>query len=122
MDYNMETSQYRVAKAERLYNAPYQEKYAHDGHLLFLFWKEEQGYHLWYSNKPEYKAWVVPYYMDSDHYYEAEWVAKESKLRMEFYIDLIWSYCNKGDSTLGIFSSLKFIVAYLVRIYPTFFV
>lgn len=41
-------------------------------------------------------------------------MAKESELRMEFYIDLIRTYCKKRDSTLGVFCGSKFIVASLV--------
>lgn len=39
-DYNMEHSQYRVARAERLYNISFPERIAHDVHLLFLFKKD----------------------------------------------------------------------------------
>lgn len=42
-------------------------------------------------------------------------MAKDSELRMEFYINLIRTYCDKGDSTFGVFSGSKFMVASLVN-------
>lgn len=115
-NYTMSTSVYRLARAEKLYNMPFPDKVANDVHIIFLFKKDDRGNVFINSNKLEIRAPDVPYYMDSGHYNEAKWMAKESELRMEFYIDLIRTYCKKGDSTLGIFCGSKFIVASLVSI------
>lgn len=114
-NYTMSTSVYRVARAEKLYNMPFPEKSANDVHIIFLFKKDERGNDFINTNKLEIKAPDVPYYTDSGHYNEAKWMAKESELRMEFYIDLIRTYWKKGDSTLGIFCGSKYTVASLVR-------
>jgi len=112
--YTMDHSLYRVAKAEKIYNLTALERSAHDVQLLFLFKDDVEGRKLRLINRPEYAAASVPYYQESGHFYEAKWRAKESELRMEFYINLIQVYCEKGDGTLGVFCGSKFMVASLV--------
>lgn len=114
-NYTMSASTYKPAKAERLYNVPHPEKSANDVQLVFLFKKNACGNEYIHSNKLEFKAPQVPYYLDTGHYNETKWMAKESELRMEFYLELLKTYCKKGDSVLGIFSGSKFMVASLVH-------
>lgn len=114
-NYHLSTSTYKVAKAERIYNKPTRERTATDVQLIFLFRKgDPQGERFMQSNKPEYKASSVPYYLDSGHFNKAKWMAKTSELRMEFYVDLVRTYCLPGDTTMGILCGSKFMVASLV--------
>ena len=84
-------------------------------YLIFLFKKgDPQSDRFKYSAKAEYKPALVHYYCEPGLYSETKWSLKESKLRMEFYIELVKKYCQPGDSTMGIFERSKFIVASVV--------
>lgn len=114
-NYDVVASSYKTSKAEHLYNGYCSNLLANEVHLLFFFKKgDPKAVAFKDSVKPEYGHADVPYYADTGLYNEAKWMAKESELRMEFYIELIKAYCDKGDSTMGIFSGSKFMVASMV--------
>lgn len=113
--HHMELSQYKKATNEKLYNETAPEKAANDVCLIYLF-KKGDPYADRFKNtiKSEYKPAAVHYYTEAGLYAETKWMTKQSELRMEFYIDLVHKYCQLGDSTLGIFSGSKFMVASVV--------
>ena len=115
-EYDSKLSYYIPSKVERINNvssraSPTQVQ------LIFLFKKNDAHAKLLeIGAKDEYKMPKdMAYYDDLAKNNEAKWRIYSSKLRMEFYLDMLSTFANPGENVLGIYTGSKCMLAAKVR-------
>jgi hypothetical protein len=112
--YITKDSKYYPSKFERLYDQiTRQSSIAGVGvYLLFMVKKDSPQFEAKKKRiKKEYRAANVPYYSESGKYLEAKYRLHNSKLRMEFYFELLQTFCSSGENFLSILSGSKCMLA-----------
>ena len=79
---------------------------------MFLVKKNDrEAEYLRSKIRGEYRAPEIPYYVEAGKYQEIKYRLCTSKLRMEFYLDLLFDLCRLGNRFFGVFTGLKYLVA-----------
>jgi hypothetical protein len=91
-----------------------------DVYLLFLVKKGRTQFEATKKKiKKAYRAADVPYYSDSGKYLEVKYRLHNSELRMEFYFELLRTFCKPRDNFLGIYTGSKCMLAAQVNFSPS---
>jgi hypothetical protein len=78
-----------------------------DVYLLFLIKKGGPQLEATKKKIKEYKAVDVPYYSDSGKYMEAKYRIHNSEFWMEFYFELLRTFCSPRENILSIYTGSK---------------
>jgi hypothetical protein len=117
--YIAKDSKYYPSKFERLYDQTTRQSSAIGAgvYLLFMVKKDSPQFEAKKKRiKKEYRAADVPYYSESRKYMEAKYRLHNSELRMEFYFELLQTFCYPGKNFLSILSGSKCMLAARVSI------
>jgi hypothetical protein len=79
-----------------------------DIYLLFLIKKGGLYFEATKKKiKKEYKAANFPYYSNDGKYMEVKYRLHNSKFQIDFYFELLKTFCSLGENFLGIYTRSK---------------
>ena len=115
-EYDSKLSYYILGKAKKINNVSSQASPT-QVQLIFLFKKNDAHAKLLeIGAKDKYKTPKdMAYYDDPTRNNEAKWRIYSSKLRMDFYLDMLSTFASPGENVLGIYTGSKCMLAAKVR-------
>ena len=111
-EYESTYSMYRSSHNERLNDAKTRAPRA-AVYLLFVLKRgDDCASHLWQNVKVEFAIPSdVPYYSEVGRYNEVKYRVEPSKLRMEFYLEIMKLFCRTGENFVDIHCGSKCLLA-----------